>query len=136
MRKPFLLALILFMLNFDAVWADVGQPISGVSGVTPVDCSAAIATGGTAQNIITASPGLHGFCLMNIDPTNGSGEPVWISFTGTAAASSNASYPLAAPAAATFSTPGSFCSPLGAGFNTNVSVIAATSGHKISCTKW
>lgn len=136
MRKPFLLALILFMLNFDAVWADVGQPISGVSGVTPVDCSAAIATGGTAQNIITASPGLHGFLIMNVDPTNGSGEPVGMSFTGTASIGAIGTYVLQAPAATTYATPGSFASPLGAGFNTNVSVIATTTGHKISCTKW
>ena len=130
------LALAFIFLAPLAAQADVGQPVSGVSGVTPVDCSIALTNGGTAQNIITASPGLHGFILMNIDTTNGSGEPVWVSFTGTAAAGASGSYAMAAPTATTFASPGSFSSPLGFGSNKNVSVIAATTGHIISCTKW
>jgi len=119
-----------------AARADVGQPVSGVSGVTPVDCSVAIASGGTAQNIISASPGLHGFMIMNVDNTNGSGEPVGISFTGTASIGASGTYVLAAPVATTYAFPGSFASPLGFGPNKAVSVIATTTGHVISCTKW
>lgn len=132
MRKPFLLALILFMLNFDAVWADVGQPVSGVSGITPVDCSGTVVTGTTAVTPITGSPGLHGFIITNLDVT----EALWVSFTGTAAVATVGSHPLAAGAATTFAGAGSFASPLGAGFNTNISVNATTAGHKFSCTKW
>ena len=133
--KRVVLALLLFCFATIA-YADVGQPVSGVSGVTPVDCSIAVASGGTAQNIISASPGLHGFLLMNVDNTNGSGEPVWVSFTGTAAAGASGSYALAAPVATTYAFPGSFASPLGFGPKLAVSVIAATTGHVISCTKW
>lgn len=110
--------------------------VSGAPNVTQTDCSIALTTGGTAQNIITASANLHGFRIMNIDTTAGSGEPVWMSFTTTAAASTIASYPLAAPTATTFAGAGSYSAEFASGTNGNVSVIAATSGHKISCTKW
>lgn len=104
--------------------------------VTPTDCSLTLSSGGTAQNIITAGNRLHGFCLMNIDNTHGSGEPVWISFTTTASAGASGSFALAAPVATTYAFPGSFCSPVGFGINTNVSVVAATTSHVISCTRW
>jgi hypothetical protein len=104
--------------------------------VTPFDCSITLTTGGTPQNLITANKGVHGFIIMNIDNTSGSGEPVWISFTGAAAAGTKGSYALAAPTATTYALPGSFASPLGFGSNQNVSVVAATTGHAISCTQW
>ncbi len=113
--------------------------IGGVFGspnVTQTDCSVALTTGGTAQNIITAGATLHGFRIMNIDASAGSGEPVWMSFTTTAAATTIASYPLAAPTATTFAGAGSYSAEFASGTNGNVSVIAATTGHKISCTKW
>lgn len=110
--------------------------VFGSPNVTQTDCSIALTTGGTAQNIITAGASLHGFRIMNIDTTAGSGEPVWMSFTTTAAASTIASYPLAAPTATTFAGAGSYSAEFASGTNGNVSVIAATSGHKISCTKW
>jgi len=110
--------------------------VYGLGNVTPVDCSITIAPGGTAQNIITADKGVHGFIIMNIDNTNGSGEPVWMSFSGPAVAGASGSYPLAAPAATTYSLPGSFASPLGFGTNKNITVIAATTGHIVSCTRW
>jgi len=109
---------------------------AGAANVTPTDCSTTISSGGTAQNIISASSTLHGFTIANIDTTSGSGEPVWISFTTTAAASTTQSYPLAAPTASTFANLSSFTTPLGFGINHAVSVIAATTGHKISCTQW
>lgn len=136
-----------FRIALGAIWlALVAAPSVGLAqtstnvqsqqNVTPTDCSVALTTGGVAQNIITAGNTLHGFCIMNIDTTAGSGEPAWMSFSGAAAASAVGSYPLAAPTATTFALPGSYCSPVGAGFNSNVSVVAATSEHKISCTKW
>lgn len=130
------LILVFTFLTPMAASADVGQPVSGVSGITPVDCSLTISTGGTAQNIINASPGLHGFLIMNVDNTSGSGEPVGVSFTGVANIGAAATYVLAAPVATTYAFPGSFASPLGFGPNKAVSVIAATTGHVISCTKW
>jgi hypothetical protein len=104
--------------------------------VTVTDCSIALTTGGAAQTIIAASNTVHGFIIMNVDNTNGSGEPVWISFTGTAAAAAAGSYALPAPVATTYAFPGSFASPIGFGSNKNVSVVAATTGHVISCTRW
>ena len=103
---------------------------------TPTDCSIALTTGGTAQNIIAASSTIRGFTIANIDTTSGSGEPIWISFTTTAAASTIGSYPLAAPTATTFAGLSSYTTPVGFGSNHAVSVIAATTGHKISCTTW
>jgi hypothetical protein len=108
----------------------------GSPNVTPTDCSLAITTGGTAQNIISASATIHGFTIANIDTSAGSGEPVWFSFTTTAAASTIGSYPLAAPTVTTFANLASYTTPVGFGSNHAVSVIAATTGHKISCTFW
>lgn len=101
--------------------------------VTPTNCS--ITASGSAQNIITASASRHGATIANIDPTTGSGEPIWISFTGTAIANTAGSFPLPPPAATTLAGMGSWTAPPGFGFNTAISVIA-TFGHKISCTVW
>lgn len=106
------------------------------SNVTPTDCSGTIAAGGTAQNAIAAQTALHGFTIANIDPSAGSGEPLWISFTGTAAAGAVASYPLSAPTATTFAGLSSFSTPFGFGTNHAVSIVGATLGHKFSCTWW
>lgn len=111
------------------------SPNSGVN-VTSTDCSGTIASGSVAQSAITAQTTLHGFTIANIDASAGSGEPLWISFTTTAAASTVASYPLAAPTATTFAGLNSFTTPLGFGTNHAVSVIGATTGHKFSCTFW
>lgn len=108
----------------------------GAVNVTPTDCSGTITTGGTAQNAIAANAALHGFTIANIDASAGSGEPIWESLTTTAAASTVGSYPLAAPTATTFSGLSSYTTPLGFGTNHAVSVVAATTGHKFSCTYW
>ncbi len=126
------LVLVLLCLGSAPAFADVGQPISGVSGVTPVDCSGTIASGTVAQNAITASPGLHGFIIANLDAT----EALWMSLTGVAAVATVGSIPIAAGSATTFANAGIFFSPLGAGFNGNVSLNATTSAHKFSCVKW
>jgi hypothetical protein len=102
-----------------------------VSNVPPGDCSGTITTGGTAQNAIAASnSGRNGFVIANIDTT----EVMWISFTGTAAAAALGSYPLAPATATTFATLSSFYSSIG--YNTALSVVAATTGHKFTCTRW
>jgi hypothetical protein len=117
-----------------AVLAQQQQSVTlqGNPNVAPLDCSGTITTGGTAQPMFPASPAVHGFCLQNIDTT----EPLWYSFTGTAAASTAASYPLATATATTFASSPPFCTPLGLGINTAPSVVATTTGHKYSCTKW
>jgi hypothetical protein len=107
-------------------------PTSGAVNVGPTDCSGSVTTGGTAQNALTAQTTLHGLTIMNIDTT----EPLWISFTTTAAASTAGSFPLQAATATTFASPGSFTTPNGFGTNHALSVIAATTGHKWSCTWW
>ncbi len=105
---------------------------TGAVNTTLTDCSGTIAAGATAQNAFTASATRHGFIIANIDTT----EVMWINFTGTAAASGTASYPLAPADTVTFSSLNSFASPLGMGINTALSVIAATTAHKYSCTVW
>ena len=102
------------------------------ANVTATACSATVVTGGTAVNAFTAQTTLHGFTIANIDTT----EPLWISFTGTAAASGTDSYPLPAATATTFAGFGSFTAPPGFGLNHALSVVAATNGHKFSCTWW
>jgi hypothetical protein len=104
----------------------------GAANVTPVPCSGTITSGNTAQNAFAAQTVLHGFTIANIDTT----EPLWLSFTGTAAASGTDSYPLAAATATTFAGFGSFTSPMGFGINHALSVVAATTSHKYSCTWW
>jgi len=104
----------------------------GAVNITLTDCSGTIAAGGTAQNAFTASASRHGFTISNIDTT----EPLWMSFTTTAAASGTGSYPIAQADATTFANLVSFTSPPGMGINTALSVIAATTSHKYSCTVW
>lgn len=106
------------------------------SNTTVTDCSLALTAGGVAQNAIAAQTSLHGFFIANIDSTAGSGEPVWYSLTGTAAAGTIGSYPLSAPTATTFANLSSYTTPPGLGTNYALSVIATTTGHKISCTWW
>lgn len=110
----------------------VTQPVQGQANVTPTDCSGTITSGATAQNAFTAQTTLHGFTIVNIDTS--AAEVMWISFTTTAAANTAQSYMLN-PASAT-AAGGSFSSPLGFGLNHALSVIAATTGHKFSCTWW
>lgn len=105
--------------------------ISGVVNVSPADCSLALSSGGAAQNAITAGATLHGFTIANVD----SAENVWVSFTTTALANAVQSFPLIPLTSAT-QQGGSYTTPLGFGTSGNVSVVAATTGHKISCVKW
>lgn len=111
-------------------------PMVGPANTTPTDCSGTITAGGTAQAAIAAQTTLHGFTIGNIDSTAGSGEPLWISFTGTAAASTAGSWPLSAPTATTFTGLMTYSTPPGFGTNHALSIIGATTGHKFSCTWW
>ena len=109
--------------------------VSGIVNVTPSDCSGTITAGGTAQTLIAASITIHGFQVQNIDSSAGGGELIWFSLTGTAAAATAGSYSLVPPAGTT--TQGfSYSTPFGFGINHAVSIIAATTGHKFSCTSW
>lgn len=112
----------------------IGQ-VGGQVNITPTDCSGTISSGGTAQSLISANSSLHGFTLQNIDASAGSGEDIWFSLTTTAAASTAQSYGLIPPASTT-TQGGSYTTPLGLGTNHAVSIIAATTGHKFSCTYW
>jgi hypothetical protein len=98
--------------------------------VTPTDCSGTVAVGGTAVNAFGVSSGRRAFQIANIDTS----EVMWISFTGTAVAGAVGSFPLAPATVTTFAGLSSYYSPFG--FNTALSVVAATSGHKFSCTRW
>lgn len=108
------------------------QSIITATNVTPTDCSGSITAGGTAQTALAATATVHYFTIANIDASSGSGEPLWISFTGTATPSTAGSYPLTAPATTTFAGMGSYTDFFGT--NHAVSVVAATTGHKYSCT--
>lgn len=113
----------------------VGVTVSPPVNVTPTSCSGTIASGGTPQNALAASSTRHGFVIANTDASAGSGEPLWISFTGAAAPNTAGSYPLSAPTSSTtFSGLTSFTAPYG--WNTALSIVAATTGHKFSCTAW
>jgi hypothetical protein len=106
------------------------QPTTFPTNITPTDCSGSISSGGVAQNAFTASATRHGFIIANIDTS----EVMWISWTGTASASGAGSFPLAPAMATTFAGLSSFASPPGFGINTALSVFAATTSHKFSCT--
>jgi hypothetical protein len=110
---------------------NIGTVDGGVN-VTLTDCSGTVVTGGTAVNAFTAQTTLHGFVIANTDTS----EVMWISFTTTAQASTAGSYPLAPATATTFAGLSSFASPFGMGTNHALSVVAATSAHKFSCTWW
>lgn len=106
------------------------QAVQGAVNVTPVNCSGTITTGGTAQNAVVASTTRRGLQIQNLDTTEG----MWISFNGTAAANDAGSFFLSAATSST--SGGSYNTPIGFGFNTALSVVAATTGHKFSCTQW
>jgi hypothetical protein len=97
--------------------------------VTPTDCSGSISMGMMAQPAFGAGATKHGFIFMNL-----SADPMWISFNTTAAIGSVESYLL--PAGSSTVAGGSFASPAGFGINTALSVIAANSTDKYSCTYW
>jgi len=102
-------------------------PVPFPINITPTDCSGTITSGGTAQNAFSAGATKHGFFIANL-----SADPMWISFTTTAAVGATQSYLL--PTGSSTVAGGSFSAPPGFGMNTALSVIAATTADKFSCT--
>jgi hypothetical protein len=100
------------------------------TNVTPIDCSGPLTLGGTAQNALNPSKGRQGFQIQNLDTS----EALWINLNGVAAASTAGSYALASATSTTFQNGGSFYTTYG--FNTAISIVAATTGHKYTCTVW
>jgi hypothetical protein len=107
-------------------------PVPFPVNITWTPCTGAtsantIAAGGTAQVALPASATVHGFAIAN-----NSADPMWLSFTTTATIGSD----FLLPAGSSTVSGGSFFGPPGSGFNGNLSVIAATTGDKFSCTKF
>lgn len=113
-----------------AASGSAATPVINQTDIGPGDCSGTITAGGTAQAAFAIASNRHGFMIANLDTT----EALWINFNGTAAASTPGSYPLASGTATTFAGAGSFFSPVG--FNVSLSIVAATTGHKFSCSIW
>jgi hypothetical protein len=124
------------VVSIQGVASGTVVPISGAVNsainVTATDCSGTVTVGGTAQNAFTAQTTLHGFTIYNLSTS----EPLWISFTTTAAAAGSGSYPLPAGTASTYAGAGSFTTPPGFGLNHALSVYGATTSHPWSCTWW
>jgi hypothetical protein len=106
------------------------------SGVAPYDCSVTIL--GVAKNVwAVAADGTikyppHGFRLQN----NNTAEPIWWSMTGTAAAATAGSFVLPPGTAVTYAGTGGFDTPTGFGTRAQLSVIATTNPHILSCMAW
>jgi hypothetical protein len=123
--------IIAFLLLFFMPLSYAQTAVFGAPNRTPVDCSSTIASGTVAQNLLdSAKTDLHGFCLMNLDAT----EFLYMNLNGTAVAGATGSYGLQ-PSSSTVQG-GSFCAPMGLGVKLNPSVVAATTGHKFTCTWW
>lgn len=95
------------------------------TGNSGVDGSTTISVGGTAQNLFSGVTPANGFEICNPDAA----EDLWISDSTTAAANNTGSYRVG-PNGGTYTTPSGY-KPVGA-----VSVIAVTTGHKITARKW
>ena len=119
------------MVSDAALLAAAATPLPSMPvNKTPTACGGTISTGGTAQNAFTAQTTLQGFVLMNL-----SIDPMWMSFTGTAAiGGANDSFLL--PAGSSTISGGSFAAPGGFGTNHALSVIAATTSDAYSCVWW
>jgi len=128
MKKILVLLFLLFPTL--AFAQSAATPVINQTDIGFGDCSGTITSGGVAQSAFVASRSRHGFIIYNLDTT----EPLWINFNDTATASTQGSYPLTAPAPTTFSSGGSFYTSVG--YNGALSIVAATTGHKFSCTIW
>jgi hypothetical protein len=89
------------------------------------DGSAAIATGGTAQNLFGGAVPANGFGVYNPDPVN----DLWISDSATAAASNSGSIRVAANGG-WYETPIRY-RPIGA-----VSIVGGVTGQKFTARSW
>lgn len=91
---------------------------------TATDGSGTITTGGTAQNVFGATVPTNGWAVYNPDAS----ETMWVSDTATAAPNAAGSIPVFAGSG--YETPPGR-KPLGA-----VSIVAATTGHKFTASRW
>jgi hypothetical protein len=117
------------MADYKVLLVDTdGNPVSVAAVYAPtqgVDGSATITAGGTAQNLFSAATPANGFEIGNPDAS----EDLWVSDSTTAAANGTGSYRVAANGG-TYTTPTGY-KPVGA-----VSIVGATTGHKITARKW
>lgn len=107
-----------------AAMVGVGGSVS-INSTAATDGSTTITAGGTAQNLFSGSTPVNGWTVLNPDPA----EDCWASDTTTAAANAVGSIRLAANGGG-YETP-PHRKPLGP-----VSVVCATTGHKLTASKW
>jgi hypothetical protein len=105
-------------------------PAAGQAAMT--DCSTTIVTRGQAVTLITAVNAAKGALVQNIDAN----EAMWFSLTGTAAPGAAGSYILPPSQAKGFATSSMYQTNPQIFVGFALSVVAATPGHKISCTWW
>jgi hypothetical protein len=92
---------------------------------TTLDGSTTITAGGTAQNLFSGNTPANGFSVYNPDAA----EALWVSDSTTAAANATGSIYIAPLGG--YETPARGYRPLGP-----VSIVGATTGHKITARKW
>lgn len=109
----------------NAINAAALTPPIAVTGTTSADGSTTITLGGTAQNLFAGATPTNGWEVCNPDTT----EDLWVSDSTTALANGAGSYRVVLGGGCYGLPFGS--KPLGA-----VSVVAATTGHKITARKW
>lgn len=124
--------------KLDSIHTDTGTTLPGILNTTIAnrldglmqaapgsDGSTTITSGGTAQNLFSGGTPTNGFEIGNPHPS----EDLWITDNGTASANGQGCHRVAANGG-TYTTPPGY-RPLGA-----VSIIGATTGHKITARKW
>lgn len=112
----------------DGTYAEVvyvgGDAAIGISA-PGFDGSTTIVAGGTAQPLFAGVTPPNGFEICNPDPS----EDLWVSDSAAAAANGTGSFRVAANGG-TYTTPSGY-RPIGA-----VSIVGATTGHKITARRW
>jgi hypothetical protein len=110
----------------EVVALDTSSGAQSVSiGQAGADGSTTVISGGVAQNLFSGTTPTNGFEICNPDAS----EDLWVSDSTTAAANNTGSYRVAANGG-TYTTPNGY-KPIGA-----VSIIGATTGHKITARRW
>ena len=147
MKKILIAFVFLILPTLLPTLAHTQSSISGRQGIVSdkniqaYDCSGTITAGGTAQLLFPVggatparSPNIRGFMIMNVDTVS---ENLCISFTGAVGAATCATtgYYGLQPATASASG-GSYASQLGFGPGQNPVIVAATTGHKFTCSYW
>ena len=95
------------------------------NGANVCDGSTTISSGGTAQNLFAGVVPKNGYDVSNPNPS----EDCWVSDTTTAAANAVGSIRLQANG-------GWYETPLGKEPIAAVSILCATTGHKITASRW